>query len=94
MPADALQQLESQINEARTTLTDILFEIDNTELQVNPRIKIDYNVKIGCLENELLKVQIEARRKKRKLALAQARTNRGDAIIDTELEENLQKEFA
>lgn len=55
MSADALQQLESQINEARATLTDIFFEIDNTELQVNPKIKIDYSVKIGCFENDLLK---------------------------------------
>lgn len=37
---------------------------------------------------------MEARRAKRKLALAQARTNRGDAIVDAELEKSLQKEFA
>lgn len=92
--ADVLQQLESQINEARATLSNLLFEIDDIELQVNPRIKVDYSVKIGCFENELLKAQIEARRAKRKLALAQARTNRGDAIVDTELEERLQEEFA
>ena len=92
--ADVLQQLESQINEARTTLSNLLFEIDDIELQVNPRIKVDYSVKIGCFENELLKAQIEARRAKRKLALAQARANRGISIVDAELEENLQEEFA
>lgn len=94
LPENSLQQLEGRINEARSTLADILFEIDDIELQVNPRTKIDYSVKIGCFENELLKTQIEARRAKRKLALAQAQANKGDAIVDAKLEESLQEEFA
>ena len=90
----ALQELNDLLDQARTILSNLLFEIDDIELQVNPRIKVDYSVKIGCFENELLKAQIEARRAKRKLALAQARANRGISIVDAELEENLQEEFA
>lgn len=94
LPTDDLQQLNSQINEAQSTLADLLFEIDDIELQINPAIKRDYGMKIGCFENELLKAEIEARRAKRKLALAQAQANRGEQIVDKTLEESLQTEFA
>lgn len=89
-----LQELNDWLDQARTILSNLLFEIDDTELQVNPRIKVGYNVKIGCFENELFKAQIEVRRAKRKLALAQAQANRSDAVVDAKLEESLQEEFA
>lgn len=94
LPTGDLQQLESQINEARSTLSDLLFEIDDIELQINPAIKRDYSMKIGCFENEPFKAEIEARRAKRKLTLAQAQANRGEQIVDEALEESLQAEFA
>ena len=94
LPTDDLQQLRSQINEAQSTLADLLFEIDDIELQINPAIKRDYSMKIGCFENELLKAELEARRAKRKLTLAQAQANRGEQIVDEALEKSLQAEFA
>lgn len=80
--------------QARDRLADLLFEIDHIELQVNPRILQDYNVKIACFENDLLKVEIEARRAKRKLVLAQAQVNRGQSVADQAIEEQLEGEFA
>lgn len=80
--------------QARDRLADLLFEIDHIELQVNPRILQDYNVKIACFENDLLKAEIEARRAKRKLALAQAQVNRGQSVADQAIEEQLEGEFA
>ena len=80
--------------QARDRLADLLFEIDHIELQVNPRILQDYNVKIACFENDLLKVEIGARRAKRKLVLAQAQVNRGQSVADQAIEEQLEGEFA
>lgn len=89
----ALQELNDRLDQARTALSVLLFEIDDIELQINPAIKRDYSVKIGCFENDLFKAEIEARRAKRKLALAQAQANRGEHIVDEKLEESLQAEF-
>lgn len=84
-----LQDIES----VRQQVTDVLMEIDHINLQVNPQIEADYAIKIGCYENELLKAQIEARRAKRRLELAQARRNRGEGISDSAIEEVLDTEF-
>lgn len=82
-----------QIRQAREKLSEILVEIDNIELQVIPQIQNEYTVKIGCYENELLKAQLAARRAKRKLALVQASVNRAEDVVDSEIEEQLDKEF-
>lgn len=87
------QELCAQIEEVRAQIADALLEIDQILLQTNPQIEADYAVKIGCYENELLQAQIAARRAKRKLALAQARANRGQAVDTTELEAQLDEEF-
>ena len=86
--------LTAQLEQARDDLADLLLEIDHIELQINPQILNDYNVKIACFENDLLKAEIEARRAKRKLALAQAQVNRGQSVADQAIEEQLEGEFA
>ena len=90
----ALEELDATLDRARSVLSSLLFEIDDIELQINPAIEREYSMKIGCFENDLLRAEIEARRAKRKLALAQAQANRGERIVDEELEANLQAEFA
>ena len=60
-----------QISEARGRIADMLLEIDDIVLQVNPQIQADYATKIGYLENDLLKWQIAARRSRRRFALAE-----------------------
>lgn len=86
--------LTAQLEQARDDLADLLLEIDHIELQINPQILNDYNVKIACFENDLLKAEIEARRAKRKLALAQAQANRGQSITSQAIDEQLEQEFA
>ena len=83
-----------QISEARGRIADMLLEIDDIVLQVNPQIKADYATKIGYLENDLLKWQIAARRSRRRFALAQARANSGEAVTADGFEAQLDEELA
>ena len=91
---DTAGDLLAQLDQTRDDLADLLLEIDHIELQVNPQILNDYNVKIACFENDLLKAEIEVRRAKRKLALAQAQINCGQSITSQAIEEQLEKEFS
>ena len=93
-PAACAHSALDALAQARDKLTDILFEIDDIELQLNPQILQEYNISIACYENDLLRAEIEARRAKRKLSLAQAHANRGESVSDTALEEKLEEEFA
>ena len=86
--------IKDEIFQARTNVTELLFEIDNITLQENPQIQAEYATKIGYLENDLLKWQIEARRAKRRLSLAQARINSGATFSTDEFEEQLNEELA
>ena len=88
------EKLLQDIRDIRQEITDLLMEIDHINLQVNPQVEVDYAIKIGCYENELLQAQIEARRAKHKFELAQARKNRGEEINDEQLEQVLDDEFA
>lgn len=84
----------AELERLRTRLSDVIFEIDDIELQVNPAIKRDYAVKIACFENNLLEADIEARRAKRKLAMARMQANMGEPIAEDLIESMLQGEFA
>lgn len=84
----------AELERLRTRLSDVIFEIDDIELQVNPAIKRDYAVKIAYFENDLLEADIEARRAKRKLAMARAQANMGEPIAEDLIESMLQDEFA
>lgn len=86
--------IQDQIAEARSRIAELLLEIDNITLQVNPRIEAEYETKIGYLENELLKWQIAARRARRRCSLAQARANSGEAVAADEFEAQLDEELA
>lgn len=82
-----------QIAAARARVSELLLEIDDIALQVNPQIEALYATKIGYLENDLLKWQIAARRARRRFALAQARVNAGKTFEPDEFEEQLDEEL-
>ena len=88
------EKLLQDIRDIRQQITDLLMEIEHVSLQVNPQIEVDYAIKIGCYENELLQAQIAARRAKHKFGLAQARKNRGEEINEELIEQELDEEFA
>ena len=83
-----------QIAQARERIAELLLEIDNIVLQVNPHVEAEYATKIGYLENDLLKWQIAARRARRRYTLAQARANAGAPFSTDEFEGQLDEEFA
>ena len=83
-----------EISEARARIAELLLEIDDIVLQVNPHIEAEYATKIGYLENDLLKWQIAARRARRRVALAQARVNSGMPFSTDEFEAQLDEELA
>ena len=91
---DVKTVVEGRITDARARIAELLMEIDDITLQVNPQIEAEYATKIGYLENDLLKWQIAARRAKRRLALAQARVNSGVSLRGDEFEAQLDCELA
>ncbi|ACV23672.1 Uncharacterised protein [Slackia heliotrinireducens] len=91
---DRGQMLRERIEGMRRDIASALLRIDEITLQINPQIEADYAVKIGCYENELLQAQIAARRSKRRLALVQARINRGETVDALEIENQLDAELA
>ena len=94
MVKDVKTNIFAEIAEARARIADLLLEIDDIVLQVNPHIQAEYATKIGYLENDLLKWQIAARRARRRFALAQARANSGASFEEDEFEAQLDEELA
>ena len=89
-----LFELCDEISNARLVVAGIITEIESITLHQNPSIETEWQVKVGVWENRLLEAQIAMRRAKRKLALAQACMNRGEAIDDELIEGQLDNEFA
>lgn len=87
-------ELANKVAAIRGEIADVLLEIDDINLQINPQILADYTVKIGCWENELLRAQITARRARRKCELAQAAANRRELVDEAVCEGILKAEFA
>lgn len=83
-----------KLEELRQQVVETLLEIDNINLQVNPRILANYAKTIGYLETDLYKWQLKARRAKRKFSLARAVANKGSAINIDGIEDDLDVEFA
>lgn len=91
---DVKTTIAEEISEVRGRIAELLLEIDDIVLQVNPQIEAEYATKIGYLESELLKWQIAARRARRRYSLAQARANSGTPFAADEFEAQLDEELA
>ncbi len=83
-----------RLAELRQQVVETLLEMDDINLQVNPRILAQYAKTVGYLENDLYKWQLRARRAKRKFALVQAAANKGEDISFEDIECVLDEEFA
>ena len=93
MVKDVKENIVEEISGVRARIAELLLEIDDIVLQVNPHIEAEYATKVGYLENDLLKWQIAARRARRRFALAQARANSGMTFEKDEFEAQLDKEL-
>ena len=91
---DRVQALREQIRAVRASIVEMLVRIDHINLQELPQIRVDYAVKIGCWEQELLEAELAGRRARRRLALAQAAANRGQQIDLSPIDAQLDAELA
>ena len=89
-----LEQLREQIRSVRESILTAVVRMDDIRLQQIPQIRADYALKIGCWEQALLEAELAARRAKRRLALAQAQANQGDAPQMEAIEAQLETELA
>ena len=87
------QSAHERIVDIRRQVVDALLEIDHIELQANPQILAKYAQTIGCLESELCRWQLQARRCKRKFSLAQSAVNCGEPVVLEAIERTLDEEF-
>ena len=91
---EGIQALREQIRSVREAIVEMLARIDHITLQELPQIRVDYAVKIGCWEQELLEAELAGRRARRRLALAQAAANRGQQIDLSPIDAQLDAELA
>ena len=77
----------------RRRIIEVLFEIDEIRLQVNPQILAEYAGAVGYLENDLYSWQLKARRLRREATLLRAAVNRGETLSNEELNAALDVEF-
>lgn len=89
-----LNELRERIRATRMSIVEMLARIDDINLQQIPQIRMDYALKIGCWEQELLVAELAGRRAKRRLALAQAQANHGEEINLSQIEAELDEELA
>lgn len=86
--------ISEKLAEVRQQVIDMLLEIDDIKLQVNPQLLAQYARTIGYLEDDLFKWQLKARRCKRRFALVQAATSKREPIALDEIDSELDDEFA
>ena len=91
---DENAEMQGKLERVYDEIVEVVAQIDDILLQQTPQVEADYQVKIGCYEQELLRAQIDARRAKRKLQMAQADINRGIELADARYEEELKEELA
>ncbi|MBP3884393.1 MAG: J domain-containing protein [Olsenella sp.] len=87
-------EAKRHIREVRDRILAIVTRMEDITLQQLPRIRADYALKIGCWEKALLEAEVAGRRARRRLALAQAQANRGEAPEADAIEQKLDEEMA
>ena len=88
-----LEVLTNELEEMRGKLIEVIMEIQDIELQQNPRIEMEWQTKVGCWVLKAQEADLAARRAKRKLALLQAAINVGKEADESLVELALDKEF-
>lgn len=87
------QKLVDECEVLKGELATLLADFVYITTDIIPNIEADYMVKLGPLQNDLLKVQIEIRRTKREIELIQSAINRGEPIDEYEIQEQLEQEY-
>ena len=88
------EELKQKVERLRTELSMLLLERYELQFVICKNIEAAYMLKLGSLEYKAYKAQCTFLRLKRKLELTQARKNRQEKVIISDIEEILDKEFA
>lgn len=88
------QKLKNHVERLRTELSMILLERDELRFVICKNIETAYYLKLGGLEHKAYEAQCTVLRLKRKIELVQARINRQEKVIISEIESVLDDEFA
>ncbi len=86
-------ELKESIDKLRTELSMLVLERDELLYNVCRNLEMRYMLVLGTLEYKAYETQCKALRLKRKLELIQARKNRQEKVILSEIEEILDDEF-
>ena len=88
-----VERLRDQIRSARESILYAIVRMDEIRLRQIPRIQVEYALKLGGLEQELLEAELSCRRERHRLAFAKAQVEGGLApqmdLIERELDEEL-----
>ncbi len=88
------EELKQKVERLRTELSMLLLERDELQFVICRNIETLYMLKLGSLEYKAYEAQCNFLRLKRKLELVQAKINRQEKIIVSDIEKLLDKEFA
>ncbi|MDD6920611.1 MAG: hypothetical protein PUI85_05305 [Eubacteriales bacterium] len=85
--------LKEEVERLRTELSMFLYDRDELTLVVCKNLEMEYMLVLGHIEHKAYNVQCKALRLKRKIELIQARKNRQESVVESELEDILDSEF-
>ena len=88
------EKLKADVEKIRVELSMLVLERDNLLFQECKNIEMAYMLAVGGLEYKAYKIECEILRLKRKAELIQAKKNRQEKVILSEIEETLDFEFA
>lgn len=87
-------KLKNEVEKLRTELSMIVLERDNLKFVICRNIETEYMLELGGTEYKVYEAQCTALRLKRKTELIQAKKNRQERIIISDIEKALDDEFA
>lgn len=88
------EKLKNKVEKMRTELSMLLLERDELQFVICKNIETEYMLKLGSIEYKAYESQCTFLRLKRKIELIQAKKNRQEKIIISDIEETLDIEFA
>ncbi len=88
------ENLKTEVERLRTELSMLVLERDNLIYQECKNIEAAYMLSVGALEYKAYEIECAILRLKRKIELIQAKKNRQQKVIISEIETALDSEFA
>lgn len=88
-----VEKLGEEIAKLKVELSMLLLEHDSLLYNECPNIEMLYMLKLGALEYQVFNAENEYLRLKRKVELLQAKKNRQEEIVESEIDMQVEEEF-